>query len=41
MEEGTFILPRRAVLILGERKIEIPTNIIMAIGKEMPVIQIK
>jgi small subunit ribosomal protein S4e len=41
MEEGTFILPRRAVLVLGERKIEIPTNIIMAIGKEKPVIQIK
>lgn len=41
MEEGTFILPRRAVLILGERKIEIPTDIIMAIGKETPVIQIK
>src|SRR3970040_327070 len=32
IEEGTFILPRRAVLILGERKIEIPTHIIMAIG---------
>ena len=41
MEEGTFILPRRAVLILGERKIEIPTDIIMVVGKEMPVIQIK
>lgn len=41
MEEGTFILPRRAVLILGERKIEIPTDIIMAIGKKEPVIQIK
>jgi small subunit ribosomal protein S4e len=41
MEEGTFILPRRAVLILGDRKIEIPTDIIMAIGKKEPVIQIK
>jgi len=41
IEDGTFILPKRAVLILGERKIEIPTDIIMAIGKEMPVIQIK
>ena len=41
IEEGTFILPRRAVLILGERKIEIPTDIIMAIGKKEPVIQIK
>lgn len=41
MEEGTFILPKRAVLVLGERKIEIPADIIMAIGKEEPVIQIK
>jgi small subunit ribosomal protein S4e len=41
IEEGTFILPRRAVLILGERKIEIPTDIIMVIGKKEPVIQIK
>jgi len=41
IEDGTFILPKRAVLILGERKIEIPTDIIMAIGKEIPVIQIK
>ena len=41
MEEGTFILPKRAVLVLGERKIEIPADIIMAIGKEGPVIQIK
>jgi small subunit ribosomal protein S4e len=41
IEDGTFILPKRAVLVLGERKIEIPTDIIMAIGKEMPIIQIK
>ena len=41
IEEGTFILPKRAVLILGERKIEIPADIIMPIGKKEPVIQIK
>ncbi|MDW7641205.1 MAG: 30S ribosomal protein S4e, partial [Nitrosarchaeum sp.] len=41
IEEGTFILPRRAVLMLGERKIEIPTDIIMVIGKKEPIIQIK
>ncbi|MFQ5476215.1 MAG: 30S ribosomal protein S4e [Nitrosopumilus sp.] len=41
IEEGTFILPKRVVLVLGERKIEIPADIIMAIGKEEPVIQIK
>ena len=41
IEEGTFILPKRVVLILGDRKIEIPTDIIIVIGKEEPVIQIK
>ncbi|MCH8915300.1 MAG: 30S ribosomal protein S4e [Thaumarchaeota archaeon] len=41
MEKGTFILPKKAVLVLGDRKIEIPTDIIMAIGKEEPVIQLK
>ncbi len=41
IEDGTFILPKKAVLVLGARKIEIPADIVMAIGKEEPVIQIK
>ena len=41
VEEGTFILPRRVILELGDRKIEIPADIIMAIGKEEPIIQLK
>ncbi len=41
LEEGTFILPKRVVLALEQRKIEIPADIIMPIGKEEPVIQIK
>ena len=41
IEEGTFILPKRVVLILDDRKIEIPSDIIMPIGKEEPVIQLK
>ena len=41
IEEGTFILPKRIILALGERKIEIPADIIMPIGKEEPIIQIK
>ena len=41
VEEGTFILPRRVILALGDRKIEIPADIIMAIGKEEPIIQLK
>ena len=41
IEEGTFILPKRVILALGDRKIEIPADIIMPIGKEEPIIQIK
>ena len=41
IEEGTFILPKRVILSLGDRKIEIPADIIMPIGKEDPVIQLK
>ena len=41
VEEGTFILPKRVILILGDRKIEIPAVVIMPIGKEEPVIQLK
>lgn len=41
LEEGSFILPKRALLALSERSIEIPTEAIMVIGKEEPVIQIK
>ena len=41
IEEGTFILPKRVILALGNRKIEIPADIIMPIGKEEPIIQLK
>jgi small subunit ribosomal protein S4e len=41
VEDGTFILPKRILLSLEERKIEIPADVVMVIGKEGPVIQIK
>ncbi len=41
IEEGTFSLPRRVLLALGERKIEIPTDMIMVVGKDKPVIQLR
>jgi len=41
IEPGTFILPKRILLSLGERKIEIPSDVVIVIGKEEPVIQIK
>ena len=39
--DGTFILPKRILLSLEERKIEIPSDIVIVIGKKEPVIQIK
>ena len=41
IEEGTFILPRRIILALEERTIEIPSDFVTVIGKGEPVIQIK
>lgn len=41
IEEGTFSLPRRVLLELSEREIEISTEMIMVVGKEKPVIQVR
>ena len=41
IEEGTFILPKRVILALGDRKIEIPAELIMPVGKGEPIIQLK
>ena len=41
IENGTFILPRRILLALEERTIEIPSDFVTVIGKGEPVIQIK
>ncbi len=41
IKEGTFILPKRVLVALGERKIEIPTSLVMVIGKDKPIIQIR
>lgn len=41
IRQGTYILPKRALISLGERKIEIPLELVMAVGKEKPVIQVR
>jgi small subunit ribosomal protein S4e len=41
IREGTYILPKRVLISLGERKIEIPLDLVMAVGKEKPVIQVR
>jgi small subunit ribosomal protein S4e len=40
IKEGTFVLPKRVLLSLGEKDIEIPANLVMAVGKKEPVIQV-
>jgi len=41
IDKGTFSLPRRVNISLGERQIDIPEEIVLTVGKEKPVIQIK
>ena len=41
VKEGTFILPKRIDITLEDRRIEIPANLIMAVGSGKPVIQIR
>lgn len=41
IKEGTFTLPKRILIALGARKIEIPTSLVMVVGKDKPVIQIR
>ena len=40
IEAGTFILPRRAVVLLGDRSILIPTDAIIATGNEDHIVQV-
>jgi len=41
IRNGTFVLPKRALVDIGEKQIEIPTDLVMAIGKDKPVIKIQ
>ena len=40
IKQGTFTLPKRISLLIDDKTIEIPANIIMVVGKEKPIIQI-
>jgi small subunit ribosomal protein S4e len=40
IKEGTFVLPKRALLSFGNREIEIPSELVMVVGKKEPVIQV-
>ena len=41
IKDGTFSLSKRIDLVTDDKKIEIPLRLIMVIGKEKPVIQIR
>lgn len=41
IKEGTFILSKHVLVSLEDQKIEIPITLVMAVGKEKPVIQIR
>ncbi len=41
IKEGTFMLPKRVLIALGERKIEIPATLVMLVGKDKPLVQIR
>lgn len=41
IKDGTFVLPKMASLKLEHRTIEIPTNMLMVVGKDKPVLQIR
>ena len=41
IKEGTFVLPRRALVDIDDRQIEIPSDLVMAVGKDKPVIQVQ
>ncbi|MGI0087237.1 MAG: 30S ribosomal protein S4e [Nitrosotalea sp.] len=41
IKQGTFVLPRRALVDIDDKQIEIPSDLVMAVGKDKPVIQIQ
>ena len=41
IKDGTFSLPKRIDLIINDKKIEIPVQLIMVVGKDKPVIKVR
>ena len=40
IKDGIFSLPKRAILMLENRSVELPTEIVMAVGLEAPLIKV-
>jgi small subunit ribosomal protein S4e len=41
VSKSTFTLPKRIKLTIDKKEFEIPTDLVIVIGKETPVIQIR
>jgi len=41
IREGTFILPKRVLVNLQDRKVELPIDMVMAVGTDKPLIKIE
>ena len=41
INDGSFILQKHVEFIIGDKKIDIPARLVLVIGKEKPVIQIR
>jgi len=41
IKDGLFSLPKRVILALENRSVELPTEIVMAVGLEAPLIKVK
>ena len=40
VKNGTFILPKRVIITLENKQIEIPAELLLVVGKDKPVIRI-
>ncbi|MGA7368825.1 MAG: 30S ribosomal protein S4e [Nitrososphaeraceae archaeon] len=40
IREGLFSLPRRTVISFGDRSVELPVQMVMPVGDEVPIIQV-
>jgi small subunit ribosomal protein S4e len=40
IRDGTFILPKRALVRVGEKKVELPVDMVLAVGTDKPVIKV-
>jgi small subunit ribosomal protein S4e len=40
IKDGVFSLPKRALISFSDRSIELPVELVMAIGDERPIIRV-